>query len=217
MTTTVTIKRKQCGPQSEISQDLANKLYNNKGSRLMAIVELKSDHTGESVDGDRDVDLIIESIEPVVDGKLNGALDEHVRTIQQALYRNRALNEGQGELELDGPEPTVAEVLQQGKALIDTDETGQPVGVWDGNTDNEDAADDVDTGDEPHEYEPGPDDSCLHCGRAAHEDYATTAGEAVEDWVDSQHGDEPEPEDDHDETPQEDAATVLAFSGKDQA
>lgn len=133
-TTKVNIRSKQIG--SIVDTDLAARLYANKGTRVMAIVELKVDETHEKVDGDRKVDLLIDAIEPVIaDGKTGLVADEHIRTLQQALYRNRMLAQGVTEElpfgEEDGPAPKVADVVTQGKALTETDDDGNVVGLFD--------------------------------------------------------------------------------------
>lgn len=116
-----------------LTEELARKLFDNPGLHLMAIVELKPGTRHIKADGQHVVDLEINTIEPVVDGKLNGRLDEHVRTIQAALYRNRALMENGEQLPLEpgDDEPTVEGVLQAGAALVETNAEGVPV-LWDG-------------------------------------------------------------------------------------
>lgn len=139
MTTTAKVRAKGLAATG-VTEDLAAQMFNTKGSRYLAIVELKVDEVHEKSDGDRRVDLVIEELEPVVDGKLNGALDEHVRTIWKALYENR-LRAGSGpddQLPLDpddGPAPKVADILAREDALIEKDADGEPVGIWDGDTD----------------------------------------------------------------------------------
>lgn len=160
MTTTAKIKAKGCSATG-LTEDIATKLYNTKGTRILAIVELKSDKTHESADGDRQVDLSIETIEPVVDGGLNGTLDEHVRNIAAALYRNRQLTEGtQDELPLDGddgPAPKVADIIAQGDALLERDDDGQIAGTWDGEDDQDDEpADELDEDAEPDDATASP-------------------------------------------------------------
>lgn len=121
-----------------ITEDILKKIADAKGGHVLAIVELKADEVHEKVDGDdRKVDFVIDTIEPVVDGQLDGTVVDHVRNIQAALYRNRKLNDSGEELPFDGdgPEPTVKDVLAQGKGLLDVDDDGEPV-LWDGNTDD---------------------------------------------------------------------------------
>lgn len=119
-----------------ITEDILKKIADAKGGHVLAIVELKADTIHEQVDGDdRLVDFLIDTIEPVVDGQLDGRVVDHVREIQAALFRNRKLSENGPELPLagDGPEPTVKDVLGHGQSLLDHDDDGNPV-LWDGDT-----------------------------------------------------------------------------------
>lgn len=138
MTTTVTLKGKQFGAaSSEIPEDLAKKLYAKKGTTLLAIVEIKSDKTHESLDGDRQVDTVITSFEPVIDGDLNGQVSDIVRNLHRALNLNRTRISAAGDeaLPLDDNEPTVEGVKAAAAALVETDDAGNVTGLWDGNTD----------------------------------------------------------------------------------
>lgn len=119
--TTAKIRAK--GLQSTgVTEDLARRMYAN-GGHYLAIVDLKVARTIENLDEGTDaVELVIDAIEPVVDGKLDGTLVDHVRNIQAALYRNRKLHEEGEELPLgdqDGPTPSVKDVLAQGVGLLD--------------------------------------------------------------------------------------------------
>lgn len=132
------INAKGCD-KTGLTEDLAAQLYNGGRSHLIAIVELHPTREHNDRDtGTRTIDLTIQSIEPVVDGDLNGTLEDHVRDIVRALYRNRKLAEGSQELpfEDDGPEPKVQDILQQGSALLETGEDGEPA-LWNGDTSDE--------------------------------------------------------------------------------
>ena len=131
--TNVKILAKGCA-STGVTDDLASEMFNAKGRRYMAIVEVKVRKTHEDDDGNRDVDLSIESFEPVVDGKLNGAVEEAVRRIERALFMNRRIAEGDPELPLDEDqqEPSVPEVLAAAAALVETDDAGEVTGLWDG-------------------------------------------------------------------------------------
>lgn len=127
MTTTAKVRAKGLAATG-VTEDLAAQMFATKGSRYLAIVELKVDEVHEKSDGDRRVDLVIAELEPVVDGELNGALDEHVRTIWKALYENRMRTGGgpDDQLPLDpdnGPAPAVKDIIQQGQQfVVDEDE-----------------------------------------------------------------------------------------------
>jgi len=138
MTTTAKIRAKGLSATG-MTEDLATKLYHQPGGRIMAIVELKVDETHEKADGDQKVDFVITELEPVVDGQLNGQVDEAVRRIHRALYMNRQLAEGgDAQLDLENDEPTVPEVLAAAAALVETDEAGEVTGLWDGDTEDGD-------------------------------------------------------------------------------
>lgn len=112
-----------------VTEQLAAKMYNNVGGHYLAIVDLRVAFHGEDDDGNRKVTLVIDQIEPVIDGKLNGALVEHVRQINAALHRNRMLAENGPQLPIDGQdvEPTVEQVLAARAGLIGTDDKGEPI------------------------------------------------------------------------------------------
>ena len=108
-----------------VTEQLAAKMYNNVGGHYLAIVDLRVAFHGEDDDGNKRVQLVIDQVEPVVDGKLNGALVDHVREINAALHRNRMLAENGPTLPLDGESTSsVEEVLAAGPALIDHDDEG---------------------------------------------------------------------------------------------
>lgn len=134
--TNVTIKAKRGCSDTGITEELATKLFvaadNKNITELVAIVRFKPDYAHKAADGSRrSVDMEIVDIEPVVDGKLNGQLVEHVKTIQQALSRNRHIASGKDEAlpfgEEDGPAPKVSEILQHGSAFLDKNEDGETV------------------------------------------------------------------------------------------
>lgn len=125
--TNVTIKGKRGCSDTGITEELATRIYNaaldGKATELVAIVRFTPDFTHEAVNGStRSVDLAITAIEPVVDGKLNGEFVEHIRTVEQALFRNRKLAENGSEQlpfgEEDGPTPAVADIIQQGQQFV---------------------------------------------------------------------------------------------------
>lgn len=129
-----------------ITEDILKRIADARGGHILAIVELKADTIHEQVDGDdRLVDFLIDTIEPVVDGNLNGRGVDLVRNIQQALYRSRKLSEnaaaGDAELafddEADGPAPKVDQILAEGDAIVDVDEEGPK--FWDPASDTEPA------------------------------------------------------------------------------
>lgn len=153
MTTTAKIRAKGLSATG-VTEDLAAQMFNSKGSRYMAIVELKVDEVHEKSDGDRRVDLVIAELEPVVDGDLNGQLDEHVRDIWKALYENRLRTSPAGDDQLpldpdDGPAPAVADIIQQGQPfIVDEDEDDLDDTEDDADEDTDDVEDDQDDQDD---------------------------------------------------------------------
>lgn len=134
--TNVTINGKRGCSDTGITEELATKLFvaadNKNVAELVAIVRFKTEMSHKAADGStRKVDLTIVDVEPVVDGKLNGQLVEHVREIQAALFRNRALASGKDDTlpfgEEDGPAPKVADLVQQGAAFLDENDEGEKV------------------------------------------------------------------------------------------
>lgn len=136
--TTVKIKSKSGCSKTGITDTLATKLHHTgTGHRFIAIVEFKVDELGEKDAGNDKVFLTVEEIEPVIsdDVDVERRMDDHIRTLQAALYRNRKLAEGTEELpfdEQDGPAPKVTEVLDQGKGLAATDDQGNVTGLFSG-------------------------------------------------------------------------------------
>jgi hypothetical protein len=134
--TSVKIRAKGCA-STGITDELASRLYANKGARILAIVELKVEERHEKADGDRKVDLVIDTLEPVVaeNPGMEHTVDEQVRRIQRALFMNRQMGE-EGQLPLDSTEPTVQEVLAAASAVVDTDDNGDVKGLWSGDPDD---------------------------------------------------------------------------------
>jgi hypothetical protein len=174
--TTAKIKAKGC-QSTGITEELAIKLHDQLDKKVIAIVELKSSSRTEKADGKQIVDLEILSVEPATET----IAEDHLREFQRALYYNRAVDEAQPTLD-DGPEPTVKDVLGRGASLLEhDDDSGEVIGLWDGNDDQDD-----ENIDEPHAFvgdDTRPDgsrDSCVRCGRFRSEDgYAHTDDEPV--------------------------------------
>jgi hypothetical protein len=127
---TAKIRAKGCA-NTGITEKVAAQLYKRKGDRLLVIAEVKVDETHEKADGDRRVDLIIETIEPVVGGDLNGQAVEAVRRVQRALYVNRQTDEQLPLAPGETPEPAIEDTVKELDALVETDEAGQVAGFFD--------------------------------------------------------------------------------------
>lgn len=147
-----------------ITEDILTRIANAKGGRVLAIVDLKVAFHGEDDDSNRKVALVIDQIEPVIDGKLNGAIVDHVRDIQAALHRNRMLAENGPQLPLDGQPtaPSTAEVLEQGKGVVGRDDEGPVIlDDEDGDITGEEDDEDGDIAGEPWEYDQPEGDASL--------------------------------------------------------
>lgn len=119
-----------------VTEEVARSYFDHLGSHHIAIVEYRVDSRSVDADGKQKVQLSLTQVEPVIDGDLNGRVVDVVRNIQRALWRNRGEDvplEG-----IDGDnEPTVAEVQAAAEALVERDESGEVVGLWDGDTEEE--------------------------------------------------------------------------------
>lgn len=126
----VTINARGCD-KTGITEELIASLYNGGRNEVLAMVTLKpvKEHLDRNT-GKKRLDLVILEIEPVVakNGKVETQLDEHLRIIKSALHYERGLLENGGDQlpfgEEDGPAPRVADILQQGKGLVDTEHGG---------------------------------------------------------------------------------------------
>ncbi len=110
MTTTAQIAAKGC-QNTGITEEIAKRLHDQLGKTVVAIVELTADSRTENRDGDEKVKLNIGIIEVAPEG----AAAEHLREMARLFHYERQLADGQPTLDGDdGPEPTVAQVLEHG-------------------------------------------------------------------------------------------------------
>jgi hypothetical protein len=131
--TTAAIAAKGC-QSTGITEDLAVRLHDQLGKKIMAVVELEAAARTENTDGKQKVALRILSVEPAVDQ----IGEDHLRDFQRALFMNRRTDEMQPTLDGDEPEPTVKDVLAQSQGLLERGDDGEVTGLWNG--DPEDAA-----------------------------------------------------------------------------
>ncbi len=120
-----------------VTERLARSYAHQLGVEHIAIVRYSGNSLITDADGQQKVVLAIDSFEPVIDPNDDGAITDMIRNLEAALYRNRAQADGQATIddELDGPAPTVNDVLTNGRALLEEDDEGPK--LWDGNTDQE--------------------------------------------------------------------------------
>lgn len=114
------------------TEDHARAAAASLGGHTLAIVDLRAHTKQIDEDGNETVMLAIDQLEPVPEH-----MEEQVRELMRALYRQRPEVMGQDVLKgtADGPSPDDA--LTQAMSGIERDEeTGEPVGVWDGNPDS---------------------------------------------------------------------------------
>lgn len=135
-----------------VTEELARKYYDDLGSKHLAIVELTVDGRTEKTDGKQQVQLTLSMVEPSIDP----TLDDHLRELSRAMYFNRKLHSEDDQPALDSGddiEPKVSDVLANGQALLEHDDNGEVVGLWDGNTDDDsDAANPGPDAYRPHDY-----------------------------------------------------------------
>lgn len=130
---TASINSKGCD-KTGVTEDLASELYHGGRSTMLAIVELSVvKDSNNHVTGTKGVQLMIDTIEPVVCG--NSEIEERaqndIRRVMRALFMNRKMAEGET-LPLDDTEPKLADVLSATEALVKTDEAGAVAGLYDG-------------------------------------------------------------------------------------
>ncbi len=157
-----------------VTEEIAQAMYNSPGRFTMAIVELKHVRQIHDADGDRQVELIINQIEP----STSPDLDAHLRNLTRTMHQNRALHSVDQQLQIetsDDLEPTIEQVIAAGEQHVaETDdqlpdpddpdaEPQRPNPAW-----------------EPHGYVDTPYGTCGYpdCGAAmgdkVHDDVTTT-------------------------------------------
>lgn len=163
-----------------VTEELAQQMYNTLGKSTLAIVELKHSRQIHDADGDRAVELVLTLVEP----STNPDLDAHLRELTRTMHQNRVLQSRDDQLQIETGEdlePKVEDVIRAGQHHIaqTDDELPEPGDESDGDTEYDDS----------HDFEAGPDDSCI-CGRSYGD--PIHGHDVAADWVDSQHGDAPE-------------------------
>ena len=153
--TTAQIAAKGC-QSTGITEDLAIKLHDQLGKKVMAVVELVAEARSEKKDGKQKVVLSILSVEPATEN----IAEDHLRNFQRAMFMNRRLHSEEEQPTLDtgdDVEPTVADVIAHADtALLGVGPDGEPR-LWDGNNPDEDlnesqGNDQGDGSELPHEF-----------------------------------------------------------------
>lgn len=112
MTTTAKIAAKGTSGTG-ITEDLAEKLHNQLGKKVLAVVELVAEARSEKRNGDESVSLSILTIEPAP----NTDTEDHLRNLARAFHYERGIADGQLSIDTQSDlEPDVADVLAAGRA-----------------------------------------------------------------------------------------------------
>ncbi len=115
-----------------VTENIARSMFSTLGGHTMAIIELKHVKQSTDAEGKHSVELVITTLEPATDDRTAN----HLRELARGLYRTRPEVEGQEVLKgVESGEPAVEDIVTQGDALIERDEDGNPVGVWDADVD----------------------------------------------------------------------------------
>lgn len=115
-----------------VTEDLAKQYFSTLGSHHMAVVEFRVEDRKENADGKHTVDLILTQVEP----SSAAFLDDHLRELTRAMYRQRMTAEGTPLLPGTDDGRQLQDVVKAGEGVIVRDDSGNPDGVWDGNTDD---------------------------------------------------------------------------------
>lgn len=144
-----------------ITEDLAKKLHDQLGRKVVAVVELVSEDRSEKRNGKEKVTLSILTIEPAP----NAATEDHLRELARAFHYERKLSEDGPQLMEpgDGPAPSVSDVLQHGKGVLTVDDDGE-ARLFGDNDDLDAFPEPDDSALEPHTFLEGSiDDICAEC------------------------------------------------------
>lgn len=124
------------GLDKAVSEEQARHMAHHQGSTYLFIVQA---HAGPKVvneDGSEVVSLIPDLVELVP-----AEHEERLRRYQRALYLARPDQFGQEAFEEVGKnEPTVDDTAAEVDALVETDEAGEPSGIWQPDDDATDEA-----------------------------------------------------------------------------
>lgn len=119
------------GLEAAVSEDQARHMATHQGNTYVFLVQAHSGKKTVAEDGAEVVQLIPDLVELVPDEHA-----ERIREFQRALYLARPDQFGQEAFDgAAGNEPTIAQTAAQIDAAVERDESGQPTGVWDGDTD----------------------------------------------------------------------------------
>lgn len=116
-----------------VTEDVARQMYATLGSHTMMVVEVQHVRHSDDAEGKHSVELVITTAEPAQDEKMNN----HLRELARGLYRRRPAVEGQEVLTGVGDDgPGLDDTISAGESLLERDDDGNVVGVWDGDTES---------------------------------------------------------------------------------
>lgn len=113
-----------------VTEDIARSMSARLGAHTLMIVEVNHSAVTTTDDGDTQVALNITTCEPVP-----VELEDTVRDLQRALYRQRPEVAGQIAMTGVGDGPNPEEAATAVNAHIERDESGEVSGVWSGDDD----------------------------------------------------------------------------------
>lgn len=127
------------------TEQVAARYFNTVGSEVMAVVRLRAVKVITDDAGKHTVQFAIVGAEPAQTTRM----EDHLRDVERALYRQRPEVIGQETLKGVTSGPNADQVVADGEALLVRDDDGTVSGVWDGSMDDEDTAEEEGEGDEP--------------------------------------------------------------------
>lgn len=115
------------GLEASVTEEQARAMCSSQGRHSVFIVDARHGKLTVAEDGTQRITLVIDQAELVS--------EEHtarVRAFMRALYLARPEQYGQEPFEGGDDEPKVGDAAADLDALVERDETGEPVGIWDG-------------------------------------------------------------------------------------
>lgn len=114
------------GLEASVSEDQARRICNTQGQHSLFLIDAHHGPYVTNEDGTIKMNLIIDGAELVPVEH-----EDRVRRFMRALYLARPDQFGQQAFETDEDGPTVDDAAAQVDALVETDEDGTVLGVWD--------------------------------------------------------------------------------------
>lgn len=119
------IRSKKLGATG-FTETLLTKYADANSGSVVAVVELLVEEVHNKADGSRKVDFIINTVEPATSQRVEEAL----RELARAMYRDRPAVKGQEVLQGIESGPSPDEAADAATSLVERDDTGEATGVW---------------------------------------------------------------------------------------